>query len=42
MYEKIKKWYEQKLWSEQMVKNAVEKGVLTYEQFKEIVGHDYP
>ncbi len=42
MFEKIKKWYEQKLWNEKMVRTAVEKGILSFEQFKEIVGHDYP
>ena len=29
MYEKIKKWYEQGLWTAEMVKQAVEKGVIT-------------
>lgn len=29
MYEKIKKWYEQRLWSAEMVAKAVEKGVIT-------------
>ena len=38
MFEKIKKWYIQGLWTEKMVQNAVEKGVITEEQFKEIVG----
>lgn len=38
MFEKIKKWYMQDLWTEKMVQNAVEKGIITQEQFKEIVG----
>lgn len=29
MYEKIKKWYDQGLWSAEMVKQAVVKGVIT-------------
>lgn len=37
MFEKIKKWYAQKLWTEQMVLNAVSKGILTEEQVKEIL-----
>ena len=38
MFEKIKKWYNQGLWSEAMVRNAVEKGIISEEQFAEIVG----
>lgn len=40
MYEKIKRWYP-KLWNEQMVCNAVKKGVITAEQFAEITGKEY-
>ena len=40
MFEKIKDWYP-KLWNEQMVKNAVTKGIITKEEFKEITGHEY-
>ena len=40
MFEKIKRWYP-KLWSKAMVKNAVKKGAITAEQYKEIVGKDY-
>lgn len=32
MKEKIKKWYKQELWTAEMVKNAVEKGVLTADE----------
>lgn len=37
MYEKIKKWYAQGLWTEEMVLNAVEKGVIKQEQAAEIL-----
>ena len=38
MKEKIKKWYEQGLWTAEMVRNAVIKGKLTEEECREIVG----
>lgn len=38
MFEKIKKWYKQGLWTLAMVKNAFNKGILTKEQVKEILG----
>ena len=38
MKEKIKKWYEQGLWTAEMVRNAVIKGKLTEEEHREIVG----
>ena len=41
MFKKIKKWYTQGLWTKEMVANAVEKGVITAEQYKEITGADY-
>lgn len=37
MYEKIKKWYGMKLWSESMVRNAVKKGVLTERESETIL-----
>lgn len=37
MFERIKKWYEQGLWTEQMVRNAVTKGVLTEAQAEEVL-----
>lgn len=40
MYEKIKKWYKQGLWTEEMVQNAVEKGVITAEEAAEILEVD--
>lgn len=36
-YKQIKRWYEQGLWSEKAVRNAVVKGWITEEQYKEIV-----
>lgn len=38
MKEKINKWYEQGLWTAEMVRNAVIKGKLTEEEYREIVG----
>ena len=37
MFEKIKKWYQQGLWDEEKVQNAVKKGVLTAEEAAEIL-----
>jgi len=39
-YERIKYYYEAGLWSKPMVKMAVKKGVITQEQYAEIVGED--
>lgn len=36
MYEKIKRWYQQGLWTAKMVADAVKKGILTAEQYDEI------
>lgn len=38
MNEKIKRWYEQGLWTAEMVRNAVIKGKLTEDEYREIVG----
>lgn len=40
-FETIKRNFERKLWSKAMVKMAVRKGVITKEQYKEIVGEEY-
>lgn len=40
MYEKIKKWYRQGLWTEAMVKTAADKGILTSEQAVGILGQE--
>jgi hypothetical protein len=39
-YELIKRNYELGLWSIQMVRLALEKGIITHEQFKEITGKE--
>lgn len=41
MFERIQKWYKQGLWTAEMVQNAVAKGVLTPEQYREITGNTY-
>ena len=41
MFERIKKWYSQSLWTDEMVKNAVKKGIITKEQYTEITGKAY-
>jgi uncharacterized XkdX family phage protein len=41
MYEKIKRWYEEGLWTKAMVRNAVRKGKITAEQYEQIVGEPY-
>lgn len=41
MYEKIKAWYELGVWSEERVRNAVEKGKITPEQYTQITGKTY-
>ena len=37
MFEKIKKWYKQGLWSAEMVQQAVDKGILTTDEAEEIL-----
>ena len=41
MYERIKYWYNAGLWTLDKVANAVKKGVITAEQYREITGEDY-
>ena len=41
-YQKIKDYYDKKLWNLEMVKNAVSKGKITKEEYKTITGEDYP
>lgn len=38
MKEKIKYWYEMGMWTKAMVYNAVLKGKITKEDYKEIIG----
>ena len=40
-YELVKRNYDRGLWTAQMVRLAVRKGVITKDQFKEITGQDY-
>ena len=40
MFEKIKKWYTQGLWSAQMVEQAAQKGVITRTECNELIGGD--
>ena len=40
-FEMIKRNYDRGLWTEAMVRMAVRKGVITAEQFQEIVGKAY-
>ena len=37
MKEKIIKWYKQGLWTEEMIQNAVKKGILTQTEADEIL-----
>ena len=41
MYEKVKKYYNTGLWSEERVRNMVIKGIITEEEYKDIVGNEY-
>ena len=41
MYEKVKKYYDTGLWSEERVRNMVIKGIITEEEFYEITGEFY-
>lgn len=38
MKEKIRKWYNQGLWTDTMVRNAVVKGIITEADAEEILG----
>lgn len=41
-FETVKKNYDKGLWSIQLVKMAVKKGIITKEEYKEITGFVYP
>jgi hypothetical protein len=41
MKEKIAYWYSKKLWTVDMVRNAVVKNLITVFDYKEITGKDY-
>lgn len=40
-FDLVKRNFDRGLWTAQMVRLAVKKGVITKEQFKEITGKDY-
>jgi len=40
-FDKVKKYYDQGLWGINKVRQAVVKGWITEEEFKEITGQDY-
>ena len=40
-FDKIKKWYDEGLWSKQQVYNAVGKGQITPSEYTEITGEPY-
>ena len=40
-YDKVKLWYNMKMWNETRVRNAVEKGWITIDEFEEISGTTY-
>ena len=40
-FNKVKRYYDNGLWTEAMVRNAVVKNWITAEEFEEIVGHPY-
>lgn len=37
-YEKVKKYYDSGFWTKEMLRNAVDKGWITEEEYIEIVG----
>lgn len=40
-FNKVKGFYDQGFWTVEMVRNSVEKGWITAEEFAEITGEDY-
>lgn len=40
-FETVKKYYKNKLWNEEQVRNAVVKGWITEEEFQGITGKEY-
>ena len=41
MYEKIKEYYDSGFWSEKRVRNMVVKGIITEEEYKDIIDKIY-
>lgn len=42
MFAKVKKWYDELIWTLTMVKNAVLKKKITSDEYHEITGEDFP
>ena len=40
-YDKVKGYYDMKMWDETRIRNAVKMGWITEEEFQEIVGKEY-
>ncbi len=40
-FEKIKRYYNRGLWSKERVRNMVDKGIIYYWEYAEIVGEEY-
>lgn len=40
-YDVVRKYYNQHLWNERKLRDAVDKGWITESEFKEITGKDY-
>lgn len=40
-YDKVKLWYDMKMWNEDRVRNAVKAGWITESEFAEITGKTY-
>lgn len=40
-YLKVKNWYDMGMWNDARVRNAVEIGFITSEEYKEITGNEY-
>ncbi len=40
-YQKVKRYYDMKMWEETRVRNAVKMGWITEAEFQEIVGKEY-
>lgn len=41
MFEKIKKFFDMKIYTKKQIRAYVDKGVITAEQYKAITGEDY-
>lgn len=40
-FEKVRNYYEKNLWTKEQVENAVKKGWITADEYREITGEDY-